>query len=125
MSHFEEAKNRACKNLFSFSSQNMSALSSKPFFDKFAVFPDLDVPKLSDSSMAIKEGSSLSVSCSAVASPAADFQWIFNSSIVVSSSNLLAIASVTRFSKGEYSCTATNPAGMTTSEILFLTVQCE
>ncbi len=96
-----------------------------PFMLLFHI-PDIDNPVLNSSeSVAIKEGSSLHITCSSEALPAASYLWTFNSSQIVGYQSLISFDSIRRNQNGSYVCTAINAAGSRVSKALNITVYCE
>lgn len=79
----------------------------------------------------IREGSTLSLQCTASGEPKANIQWTrkehqndSSEILKVSGSGLLEVANIKRNQAGNYTCSATNPAG-TESHTTVVEVQCK
>eukprot|EP00794_Sanderia_malayensis_P008073 gene8073-8937_t len=80
-------------------------------------FIDRPTFNVSSSQVTRVENSPLYVKCSSTLSPAASFQWLSSSGDVVSNTNMLVFASISRTDAGVYTCNATNVVGSQTASI--------
>ncbi len=91
-----------------------------------------DVPQLPSVSVSpsgeIVEGSSVTLTCSTDANPAADYSWYKNNNSVhkhLSEEAQLVFSSIQSSDSGEYYCTAENELGRRTSEFISIDVKCK
>uniref|UniRef100_A0A7N8YHZ2 B-cell receptor CD22 n=1 Tax=Mastacembelus armatus TaxID=205130 RepID=A0A7N8YHZ2_9TELE len=88
-----------------------------------------DAPKLLSVSVSpsaeIVEGSSLTLTCSSDANPAAKHTWYKRNHTLLSKEPQLLFNSIQSTDSGEYYCTAENDLGKTTSGSIFIHVACE
>uniref|UniRef100_A0A3Q4I547 Ig-like domain-containing protein n=1 Tax=Neolamprologus brichardi TaxID=32507 RepID=A0A3Q4I547_NEOBR len=87
-----------------------------------------DAPKLPFVSVSpsaeIVEGSSVSLTCSSDANPAADYTW-YKDKKLMSREQQLTFSSIQSSDSGEYCCTAENELGKNSSEVISINVKCE
>uniref|UniRef100_A0A3B3CBB5 Ig-like domain-containing protein n=1 Tax=Oryzias melastigma TaxID=30732 RepID=A0A3B3CBB5_ORYME len=87
-----------------------------------------DAPKSVSVSMdltEIIEGSSVTLTCSCDAKPAAKFRWYKNNQTLLHEGPHLILGSVYRSDSRKYHCVAENELGKTASEHAFINVECE
>ena len=97
------------------------------------MFSPPDAPKLPSVSVSpsgeIVEGSSVTLTCSSDANPAANYTWYkknVNPDLQpLSKEPQLVFSSIQSSDSGEYYCTAENQLGKRTSEYIFIDVKCE
>ena len=92
------------------------------------MFSLTDAPKVPSVSLSpsgeIKEGSSVTLTCSSDANPAAKHTW-YKGPYQHYEGRQLVFSSIQSSDSGEYYCTAENQLGKKTSEYIFIDVKCE
>lgn len=73
----------------------------------------------------VVEGSSVNLTCSTDANPAATYTWHRSNQSLVSPQSLFHMSSVQLSDSGDYYCTAENELGKTMSQIVSITVTCK
>uniref|UniRef100_A0A3P9IFH4 Ig-like domain-containing protein n=1 Tax=Oryzias latipes TaxID=8090 RepID=A0A3P9IFH4_ORYLA len=89
---------------------------------------ETDAPKSVSVSMSlteIMEGSSVTLTCSSDANPAAKFRWYKNNQTLLHEDPRLILRSVQRSDSGKYHCVAENELGKEASDYVFINVECE
>uniref|UniRef100_A0A3P9IF96 Ig-like domain-containing protein n=1 Tax=Oryzias latipes TaxID=8090 RepID=A0A3P9IF96_ORYLA len=90
--------------------------------------PEVYAPKSVSVSMSlpeIMEGSSVTLTCSCDANPAAKFRWYKNNQPLLRKDPSLILRSVQRSDSGKYHCVAENELGEAQSDYVFINVECE
>ncbi|RVE76544.1 hypothetical protein OJAV_G00010910 [Oryzias javanicus] len=113
----EDSGNYSCK------SENKHGKSSSiPLFLDVQYPPR--IPSVSVSVFGqIQEGSSVTLTCSSDANPAATFRWFKNNQTLLLEDPHLTLRSVHRSDSGKYHCVAENELGKTASEDVFINVE--
>ncbi|XP_074487555.1 cell adhesion molecule CEACAM1-like [Sebastes fasciatus] len=100
--------------------------------DSFSCAPSVYAPKLPSVSVSpsgeIVEGSSVTLTCSSDANPAANYTWYKNGNTdlrPLSEEPQLVFSSIQSSDSGQYSCLAENKLGKRTSESISINVKCE
>uniref|UniRef100_A0A3Q4I998 Ig-like domain-containing protein n=1 Tax=Neolamprologus brichardi TaxID=32507 RepID=A0A3Q4I998_NEOBR len=95
--------------------------------DKYLInliyFPKLPSVSVSPSAE-IVEGSSVTLTCSSDANPAANYTW-YKEEQPISQEKQITFRSIRSSDSGEYYCTAENEVGRRSSEVIFIKVKCE
>uniref|UniRef100_A0A8C7WRU8 Ig-like domain-containing protein n=1 Tax=Oryzias sinensis TaxID=183150 RepID=A0A8C7WRU8_9TELE len=73
----------------------------------------------------VLEGSSVTLTCSSDANPAAKFRWYKNNQTLLHEDPSLILRSVQRSDSGKYHCVAENELGKEASDYVFINVECE
>ncbi|KAI9529178.1 hypothetical protein NQZ68_013485 [Dissostichus eleginoides] len=108
--------------------RNLTESDSAEYWFRFETIQD--APKLPSVSVSpsaeIEEGSSVTLTCSSDANPAANYTWYMKNVLIYSSEeHQIVFSSMQASDSGEYFCSAENELGRRTSEKLFIDVKCE
>ncbi|KAI4878509.1 hypothetical protein NFI96_034650, partial [Prochilodus magdalenae] len=87
---------------------NLESVTSTAFNLSVSYGPEMVTMKTSFDNPILKKGSNLTLSCSAVSSPAAELKWIFNGAELPQKSAVLTLTNLEENQNGNYSCVAYN-----------------
>ena len=97
---------------------------SQDIFSKY-LLADLDKPIISGKpATTIKEGSSITMFCSASGNPTVSYNW-YKNGLFLTTSSYYAVGTLSRFDTGNYSCTALYEFGNKTSDEVQWRIACK